>query len=50
MSEKLHRQAGVKLRDATSLGLPGHFRLSAQAPQAQIALRRALLAQLERVA
>ncbi|MDO9436597.1 aminotransferase class I/II-fold pyridoxal phosphate-dependent enzyme [Hydrogenophaga sp.] len=44
------RSHGVKLRDATSLGLPGQFRLSAQAPEAQVALRRALIAQKERVA
>ncbi len=44
------RTHGVKLRDTTSMGLPGHFRLSVQAPEAQVALRRALIAQQERVA
>ncbi|WP_297654811.1 aminotransferase class I/II-fold pyridoxal phosphate-dependent enzyme [Hydrogenophaga sp.] len=41
------RTAGLKLRDTTSFGLPGHFRLSAQPPEAQAALRAALLAQRE---
>ena len=36
------RACGVKLRDATSFGLPGHVRLSVQPPQAQDALRQAL--------
>lgn len=36
------REAGVKLRDATSFGLPGHFRLSVQGPEAQTALRATL--------
>lgn len=42
------RAQGIKLRDATSFGLPGHWRMSAQPPQAQAALRDALLAQRER--
>lgn len=33
------RAAGIKLRDATSFGLPGHVRLSVQPPEAQDALR-----------
>jgi histidinol-phosphate aminotransferase len=37
------RQLGIKLRDATSLGLPGWLRLSAQPPAAQQALETALL-------
>ena len=36
------RAHGVKLRDATSLGLPGWWRLSAQPPQALQALAQAL--------
>ncbi|MFN3829699.1 MAG: aminotransferase class I/II-fold pyridoxal phosphate-dependent enzyme [Tepidimonas ignava] len=36
------RAAGVKLRDATSFGLPGWWRLSAQPPQALEALWQAL--------
>lgn len=32
------RAAGIKLRDATSFGLPGHVRVSVQPPQAQDAL------------
>jgi histidinol-phosphate aminotransferase len=43
------RAHGIKLRDATSFGLPGHWRVSAQPPQAQAALREALLAQRERM-
>ena len=43
------RARGIKLRDASSFGLPGHWRLSAQSPEAQAALRAALLAQPERV-
>ena len=35
------RQAGIRLRDATSFGLPGHARLSVQPPEAQDALRTA---------
>jgi histidinol-phosphate aminotransferase len=35
------REHGVKLRDTTDMGLPGHVRLSVQAPQAQQALRAA---------
>lgn len=41
---KLLRTQGIKLRDATSLGLPGLVRLSAQPPAAQQALRAALMA------
>ena len=37
------REQGVKLRDTTDMGLPGHVRLSVQAPQAQQALRAAWL-------
>lgn len=36
------REHGIKLRDATSLGLPGYWRLSVQPPAAQAALRLAL--------
>ena len=36
------REHGIKLRDATSFGLPGWVRLSAQAPHAQQALFQAL--------
>ncbi len=43
------REHGVKLRDTRSLGLAGYWRLSAQSPEAQAALRAALLAQRERV-
>lgn len=39
------RAQGVKLRDATSFGLHGWWRLSAQPPEALQALREALLAQ-----
>lgn len=39
------RSAGIKLRDTASFGLPGHWRLSAQPPEAQAALRAALAAQ-----
>ncbi len=43
------RAAGIKLRDATSFGLPGHWRLGVLPPEAQTALRCALRQQ-ERVA
>lgn len=43
------RAHGIKLRDTASFGLPGHFRLSAQPPEALHALHHALLAQRERV-
>lgn len=36
------RSRGIKLRDATSFGLPGWWRLSAQPPEALAALDRAL--------
>lgn len=36
------RAAGVKLRDTTSFGLPGHWRLGVLHPEAQAALRAAL--------
>ena len=36
------RQHGIKLRDCASFGLPGHVRMSVQAPAAQDALRMAL--------
>jgi histidinol-phosphate aminotransferase len=35
------RTLGVKLRDTSTMGLPGHVRLSVQSPQAQHALRDA---------
>ncbi|MBA3593625.1 MAG: aminotransferase class I/II-fold pyridoxal phosphate-dependent enzyme [Polaromonas sp.] len=35
------RTRGIKLRDTTSFGLPGHVRLSVAAPAAQDALRKA---------
>ena len=38
------RLAGIKLRDATSFGLPGHVRLGVLAPQAQEALAQEALA------
>jgi len=37
------REQGVKLRDTTDMGLPGHVRLSVQSPPAQQALRAAWL-------
>ncbi|MDP1655451.1 MAG: aminotransferase class I/II-fold pyridoxal phosphate-dependent enzyme [Hylemonella sp.] len=37
------RAQGIKLRDATSFGLPGHVRLGVLAPQAQDALQQAWL-------
>jgi len=43
------REHGVKLRDTRSLGLPGYWRLSVQSPEAQGALRAALLRRKERV-
>lgn len=43
------RLAGIKLRDTTSFGLPGHWRLGVLPPEAQAALRMALREQ-ERVA
>ncbi|MDO8775898.1 MAG: aminotransferase class I/II-fold pyridoxal phosphate-dependent enzyme, partial [Burkholderiaceae bacterium] len=36
------RAAGIKLRDTTSFGLPGYFRLSVQPPMAQDALKMSL--------
>jgi histidinol-phosphate aminotransferase len=39
----LLRVLGIKLRDAASLGLPGHLRISAQSPEAQAALQEALV-------
>jgi len=38
----LLRAQGIKLRDATSLGLPGHVRIGTQPPLAQAALHDAL--------
>lgn len=43
------RAAGIKLRDTTSFGLPGHWRLGVLPPEAQAALHLALREQ-ERVA
>lgn len=40
----LRRQFGIKLRDATSFGLPGWWRISVLAPPAQDALAQALAA------
>lgn len=40
--EHLHQRFCVRLRDTTSMGLPGYYRLSAQPPQAQAALLAAL--------
>jgi histidinol-phosphate aminotransferase len=37
------RDAGIKLRDATSFGLSGHVRLRVMAPEAQDALKAALV-------
>lgn len=37
------RQHGIKLRDCTSFGLPGHVRISVQSPAAQEALHNAWL-------
>jgi len=37
------RQRGIKLRDCTSFGLPGHVRISVQPPAAQEALHNAWL-------
>jgi histidinol-phosphate aminotransferase len=39
------RAQGIKLRDTTSMGLPGHWRLSVQPPAAQAALAQALHSQ-----
>jgi histidinol-phosphate aminotransferase len=36
------RRAGIKLRDASSFGLPGHVRVGVLAPLAQDALMQAL--------
>jgi len=41
------RAAGVKLRDTRFLGLPDHWRLGVQPPEAQAALIAALQAQME---
>jgi histidinol-phosphate aminotransferase len=41
------RSAGVKLRDTRSLGLPHHWRLSVQPPEAQAALVSALKTHME---
>jgi histidinol-phosphate aminotransferase len=35
------REQGIKLRDATSFGLPGHVRLGVLSPEAQDALHNA---------
>jgi histidinol-phosphate aminotransferase len=42
----LLRAQGIKLRDTASFGLPGHVRLSVQAPEAQDALKIALKTRL----
>lgn len=42
LDEAALRVAGLKLRDATSFGLPGQYRLAVLAPQAQDALAAAL--------
>jgi histidinol-phosphate aminotransferase len=47
LDERALRAQGVKLRETGSLGLAGHWRLSAQPPEAQAALRQAWLAQQE---
>lgn len=47
IDETALRASGIKLRDTQSFGLPGHWRLSVQSPQAQAALRAALLLQRE---
>jgi histidinol-phosphate aminotransferase len=39
------RAQGIKLRDTTSMGLPGHWRLSVQPPAAQAALAQVLHSQ-----
>lgn len=44
------RAHGIKMRDARSFGLPGHWRLSVQSPVAQDALRHALFMQRETAA
>lgn len=44
------RAQGIKLRDTTSMGLPGHWRLSVQPPAAQEALAAALHGQQETIA
>jgi histidinol-phosphate aminotransferase len=44
LDAELLRTREIKLRDATSFGLPGWWRLSAQAPQALAALQAELLA------
>jgi histidinol-phosphate aminotransferase len=41
---RLLRATGIKLRDATSLGMPGHVRMSVHPPPAQRALAQALFA------
>lgn len=41
------RQQGIKLRDATSFGLPGQMRLSVQPPAAQDVLHKAWLHMIE---
>jgi histidinol-phosphate aminotransferase len=42
LDEARLRAKGIKLRETTSLGLPGHWRLSVQPPAAQTALMAAL--------
>ncbi len=48
ISAQALRAAGVKLRDATSLGMPGWWRLSVQPPSAVAALARQLRRQAPR--
>ncbi|PKO69460.1 MAG: aminotransferase [Betaproteobacteria bacterium HGW-Betaproteobacteria-16] len=49
VDEDTLRDHGVKLRNTRSLGLPGYWRLSVQSPEAQGALRAALMHRKERV-
>ncbi|MDR7148677.1 histidinol-phosphate aminotransferase [Hydrogenophaga palleronii] len=49
VDEDTLREHGVKLRDTRTLGLPGYWRLSVQSPEAQGALRAALIRRKERV-
>jgi histidinol-phosphate aminotransferase len=44
----LRQHSGIKLRDATSFGLPGWVRLGVLAPESQQVLRQAVLAWRQR--